>query len=84
MLTHVIYKHDNIVEIPPEIYKRMLHKTNNLTGVFLSEGGTQYSRTPVGIKKSLSDEKYYLFSSYDVGSNSISSCLIGFYILKDI
>lgn len=81
-LTNLIAKNNNIVEIPPEIYKRMLHKSNYLMYVRPVDGASQVSWVSVGTRKSESDEKYYLYSASDIGT--IGNYLIGYYILKDI
>lgn len=81
-MTEVIAQNSNIVEIPPEIYKRMLYKSNYLMYVRPVDSVSQVYWIAVGTRKSLSDEKYYLYSASDIGT--IGNYLIGYYILKDI
>lgn len=81
-VTKVIKANGNIVEIPPEIYKRMLHKSNDLMYVLAEDDTSLIYWFPVGTRKSLSDEKYYLYSETNIGSTG--NYLIGYYFLKDI
>ena len=81
-VTKNIAKHDNIVEIPPEIYKRMLYITN----IFISSGKLdKVSATyfiKVSVLKDIYSEKRYMYVASDV--NGIGDYLIGYYILENI
>ena len=77
-----IARDDNIVEIPPEIYKRMLYKSNYLIYVKIKDNLTIANTCVVGTRKSLSDEKYYIYSQSGIGT--AGAYLVGFYILRDI
>ena len=61
MLPQPIARDSNLVEIPPEIYKRMLYKSNRLTLVKLKDGQPNANWVTVGTRKSLSDGKYYIY-----------------------
>ena len=77
-----IVQYENIVEIPPEIYKRMLNKSNIfiISGVVDEVSASDY--VMVGVTKNLDNKKYYIYTANAV--NSIGSYLIGYYMLKDI
>ena len=77
-----ILKYDPIVEIPTEIYARMLFSTQKfncesyaLNVIFNT------NIIDVGVTK-LKDKKYYLFAGVDI--KDIQTYLTGYFILKDI
>ena len=82
MMINAIDRDGNIVEIPPEIYKRMLYKSNYLLYVKIKDNLTVANMCAVGTRKSLSDEKYYIYSQSGIGTTG--AYLVGYYILRDI
>ena len=77
-----ILKTEPIVEIPPEIYARMLHNGQK----FNKEGRDldviyNGNSIDVGVKQ-LEDKKYVLFAQSNIYETGLY--LVGFYILKDI
>lgn len=77
-----ILENEPIVEIPPEIYARMLHTGQkfNMVGDSLNVIYNG-SDVDVGVKR-LEDKKYILFSEKPILETTLY--LVGFYILKDI
>lgn len=73
---------DNIVEIPPAIFDRLLYKSNHIEAYTTSLDTIGRHFIEVGITKSASDEKYYLISNSPV--TLIGAYLVGYYILKGI
>ena len=70
-----------IIEIPPEIYARMLFYTQTFTQVFTGyESDLSYRMSLYVIER---DGKKYLSSSTD-DLTRLGSYIVGFYILKDI
>lgn len=80
-ITKVFNLGDNIIEIPPDIYKRMLNKSNYLMALTVIDNNSATSMISVGVSKE-PDEKYYIYAQGEL--NEIGRCLIGYYILKDI
>lgn len=81
-VTKELDRYSHIVEIPPEIYKRLLHKT----GLFkclgaINEDIITYS-VNVGVSMDNSNGKYYFIPEDDIWG--VGNYLIGYYILKDI
>lgn len=76
-------KYENIIEIPPEIYKRMINKTS----IFISSGVQDELSVAdfvkVGVTKNSPSEEYYIYSGSIIDHN-VGNYLIGYYILKDI
>ena len=72
----------HIAEIPPEIYKRLLHKTGlfKCFGV-INDDVLSYS-VNVGVSMDNSNGKYYFYNDDDIWG--VGNYLIGYYILKDI
>ncbi len=81
-ITKYVEPKDNIVEIPPAIYERLLYSSNRLTICRLRDNYNEVGSTDVGIVKSVSDEKYYMFGGKQL--ESIGAYLTGYYSLKDI
>lgn len=81
-VTKALSKFDDIIEIPPEIYKRLLHKTNNFINSSIATNISMAEFVRVGLEKSSSDNKYYIYVASDI--SDIGNYLIGYYILKDI
>lgn len=77
-------KNDNIIEIPPEIYYRLSNKGNQIMISSNKDGISEYMWIPTGIKKSLSDGKYYLYTAKDISTIYIGFYLLSWYVLKDI
>ena len=77
-----ILKTEPIVEIPPEIYNRMLFRTQKFIKAIDTTGALfTGSAIDVGVKE-LEDGKYVLFaqvSIYETGT-----FIVGYFILKDI
>ena len=82
MMINPIARDGNIVEIPPEIYKRMLFKSNYLLYVKIKDNLAIANMCIVGTRKSLSDGKYYIYSRSEIGTTG--AYLVGYYILRDI
>ena len=70
-----------LIEIPPDIYKRMLNKSNYLMALTVINNNSATSMIDVGTSEE-SDGKYYIYvrGALDI----VGRCLIGYYILKDI
>lgn len=76
-----ILENEPIVEIPPEIYARMLFFTQSLNKVSKGANIIAFSSVKVGVNNK-NDKKYFLFSNnpiYETGT-----FLVGYYILKNI
>ena len=72
---------DTILEIPPEIFNRMLFYTQTFSEVQHVLNTMAFRSVEVGVKK-LEGEKYALFSTspiYETGTY-----LLGYYILIDV
>ena len=82
MVTKNLNADDNLlIEIPPDIYKRMLNKSNYLMSLTIVNNNSTSSFVSVGTSKE-NDGKYYIYVRGTL--NAIGTCLIGYYILKDI
>ena len=81
MLTNTVNAKSDLIEIPPDIYKRMINKSNYLMCLYPNDLVSSNSVISVGIAKE-SDGKYYIYVRDAV--TEIGRCLIGYYILKDI
>lgn len=77
-----VISHDNIVEIPPEIYKRMLYKSTNMLIVSTKDNDSTALRVNAGVRKSSHNGRYYLFTDSEI--NRIGFYLTGCFVLKDI
>lgn len=75
-----IYKSEPIVEIPPEIYDRMLVRSNRLSKLVPDPNNISISDVDVGVRQY--DNKCYLYSRNDIVGTGMY--IVGFYILKDI
>ena len=71
-----------IVEIPPAIYDRMVNKANKVYTMSTMDDISDVFDVAVGVTKSSSDGKYYLYSN--IAINITGNYLIGYFILKDI
>lgn len=71
-----------LLKFPPDIYKRILFKSNSLMLVSPEDDTASVIWFYVGTKESLSDGKYYFYTPKDI--TYIGRYLIGYYILKDI
>ena len=82
MVTKVMDAYTNLIEIPPDIYKRIINKSN----IFISSGtADKVSVTNfinVGVTTRLPNEEHYIYSGSDI--HDIGNYLIGYYFLKDI
>ena len=82
-LTSKIDQYNNFLEVPEELYKHMINKSNIfIISVAKNETSGVSSQIRVGVTKSETDGKYYFFAGDDV--NYYDVYLIGYYILKDI
>lgn len=81
MVTNKVDALQNLIEIPPDIYKRMFNKSNYLMYLRTVDTFSKNSLISVGIAKE-SDGKHYIYVREAL--NDIGMCLIGYYILKDI
>lgn len=81
MVTNKLHALEDLIEIPPDIYKRMLNKSNYLMYSWTADALSDTSLISVGVAKE-SDEKYYIYVKDAL--DDIGRCLIGYYILKDI
>lgn len=78
-----VLKNEPIVEIPPEIYARMLfysQKFNEVQNVVNVVSSSDVI-VAVGVNKE-GDKKYFLFSNKDIYEKNLY--LVGYFILKDI
>lgn len=75
-----INKSEPIVEIPPEIYDRMLVRSNRLSKLVPDPNSTSISDVVVGVRQY--DNKCFLYSKNDIIGTGMY--IVGFYILKDI
>lgn len=76
----VIPKFEYIIEIPPEIYDRMLFTTQKFNKVNYALNVTASSTVDIGVM--VDNNKHFLFSNIDV--TGINGYLVAFFILKDI
>ena len=81
MVTEYVEADNILIEIPPDIYKRMLNKSNYLMSLMVVDNKSTNSLISVGASKE-SDGKYYIYVREAL--DAIGKCLIGYYILKDI
>ena len=75
---------DNIIEIPPAIYDRMYNKSVQAQLSGSKDNNTSNFWFDCGIRKSLSDGKYYLYSGRIISDTFVGFYLITWYFLKDI
>ena len=82
LVEKTLYVDRYIIEIPPEIYKRLLYKSCVFTclGTIDDEIVTQFVN--VGVSVNPNSRKYYLYTGSVV--SDVGNYLIGYYILKDI
>ena len=81
MVTKYVEAYNLLIEIPPDIYKRMLNKSNYLMCLNVVNNNSASSLVAVGTSKEI-DGKYYMYVRETL--DAIGRCLIGYYILKDI
>ena len=81
MVTKYVEAQKSIIEIPPDIYKRMLNKSNYLMSLAVEDNNSTSNFVAVGASKEI-DGKYYIYVREAL--DAITTCLIGYYILKDI
>ena len=81
MVTKVVEAQHDIIEIPPEIYKRMLNKSNYLVCLSPIDNNSSNITINTGVAKEY-DGNYYIYARDNV--LNIGEYLIGYYILKDI
>lgn len=81
MVNKYVGSYQLLIEIPPDIYKRMLNKSNYLMSLTVVDNVSTTSMITVGATKA-KDGKYYIYvqDAFD----ATGKCLIGYYILKDI
>lgn len=72
---------ENIVEIPQEIYDRLLFKSQRFIDAKNFDSFISSDSYEVGVR-SANDKKHYLISNASIGA--VGDYLVGFYILKDI
>lgn len=72
----------NIVEVPPAIVDRFMHKSSTFMRVTDKFNNAISANIYIGLRRN-NDETYYLYSSADISTTN-SSYIIGFYYLKDI
>ena len=82
-VTKALSKLDNIIEIPPDIYKRMFNKSNYLMCLMMKDDLSVNKMISVCVTKE-HDEKYYIYVREGLNLDDVGKCLIGYYILKDI
>ena len=71
---------ENIVEIPPEIYDRLLFKSQRFNNAKNFDSFISSDSYEVGVRSR--NGKHYLISNASIGV--VGDYLVGFYILKDI
>lgn len=71
------------IEIPPDIYKRMLNKSNYLMSLRMVNNISSNKVISTGVSKE-SDTKYYIYVRESLNLDDVGNCLLGYYILKDI
>ena len=81
MVTDYVHAQNSLIEVPPDIYKRMLNKSNYLIDVTVFDNTSNTSMISVGTSKE-KDGKCYIYVRDNL--DAIGTCLIGYYILKDI
>ena len=81
VITKSIKSGANIVEVPSEIYKRLLYTTNSFIRVRDILDSLEAYDTSIGI--TYNSGKYYLFTNKDISASSYKY-LLGCYCLKDI
>ena len=81
MVTNKFDAKADIIEVPPDIYKRMLNKSNQFICSAVSYNKSDSTIISVGVAKE-PNGKYYIYVRDAL--NDIGRCLIGYYILKDI
>ena len=80
-LTKDIPVGDNIVELPSEIYKRLLYTTNNMIRVRNLLNNKDVYFCPIGIR--YDNGKYYLFTDVALNSKTYKYVCV-YYCLKNI
>lgn len=83
MVTKVVEHNNILIEIPPDIYKRMFNKSNYLMCLQMINDKSVNKLISVGASKE-QDEKYYIYVREGLDSGDVGNCLLGYYILKDI
>ena len=81
MVTDYVHAQNSLIEVPPDIYKRMLNKSNCLITTEVVNNNSSNSFVSVGVAKE-SDGKYYIYVRQSL--DAVDRCLLGYYILKDI
>lgn len=87
LFCHIKIKQDvpansNIIEIPPEIVKRLLYYSNSFISVLSTFNSVSASPFSIGIKQSR-DNKYFFITTSALFRNT-TSYIIGTYFLSDI
>lgn len=75
-----VLKNQPIVEIPPEIYARMLFNSQRLNQVQKGLNNHYVSNIDVGVKQG--SKNYFMYCNSDIYETG--TYLTGYYILKDI
>ena len=83
MVTKQVIPDNLLIEIPPDIYKRMFNKSNYLMCLWMVDNASQNKMISVGASKE-PDEKYYIYVREGLNESDVGKCLFGYYILKDI
>ena len=82
MVTKHVEANDVLIEIPPDIYKRMINKSNVLISSVPKDEFSVTDLISVGVSKTSTNEEYYIYTGSEI--HSIGNYLIGYYFLKDI
>lgn len=82
-ITKNINAYEHIVEIPPEIYKRMCNKGIHAQISPNVNDNHNHRWIFTGVTKSLSDGKYYIYNTEDI-IDKIGFYILSWYFLKDI
>ena len=83
MVTNEVKADSILIEIPPDIYKRMFNKSNYLKCLRMINNISVNKVISVGASKE-ADKKYYIYVREALNSDDVGKCLLGYYILKDI
>lgn len=76
-----VLQKEPIIEIPPEIYARMLFHTQSFNQVFANNGSDLFHGLYIYVI-TRDGKKYFSSASDDL--TRLGSYIVGFYILKDI
>lgn len=75
------YINEPIVEIPPEIYDRMLFNTQKFVRV-LRGLNLMFTGSAIDVSVNKDEQKYFLYSNVNIYETE--TYLTGFFILKDV